>query len=619
MKPKLAQHFLQGMPWRFFRKLALMQVIVTSLMIVVTAYISRQYLRTYIINQSQEQIEDSLSFLISSFSREGYDINRWCDVLTTSKRTRFTMIGLDGTPLCDTFFNIDEMDNHADRPEVIAALTHGLGFSNRHSDTSQSQIMYGAVLVKNAEGQDWFILRHGFPLERLSAALKALDQSVFIFVLPLLLLTSLFSLYGSLQVSSPLRSLLAKIEHMKRISRRTQRKHHAEGPELTDIDPESDEWDLLEKTLDKAKEDLENYLSELYVENEKINILMESISDCILAINTNEMILLANGQFRKNFVPLDYKKRDLADFKIWEIIRDADVQDLYREVMNTENPKKVRNILLDIKGGKARGYFDLTISPMHDSENKLFGAVCVFHNVTDRKTAEQLREDFVTNVSHEVRTPLTALKGYVQVLKSALQKDQLNDDILNCLARIESNSDRLTHLFNDILNLSVIESKRKVDKLPLNTEEITSSVIANVRQGYLKKKIELSTDYQTPTVYANPVLLEQVLTNLLDNAYKYTPEGGKVRIVWTTDNLHYVLKVIDSGEQIPKEHHPRLFERFYRVDPSRSREQGGTGLGLAIVKHIVQKHYGSISVGHNPEGGNYFCVLFPIKERFKSE
>lgn len=618
MKASGLEKYLDGLPWRFFRKLALMQIIITSLMVVTTAYIARYYLRTFVTNQAQEHLEESLNFLVKSLSEHPYDALEWCAHLDWHSKARFTIIALNGEPLCDTQIPLDQLNNHSDRPEVILAFENPIGFATRFSDSAGTQFMNGATLVRDQDQKPQFILRQSFPLERMTSAMQALDRSIMIFVFPLLILTSLFSLYGSLQVSSPLRSLLAKIEHMKRISHRSKGKSLETYSDQNFIEKENDEWLLLEKTLDRAKIDLENYLSELYVENEKITILMESISDSILAISKTEMILLANGQFKKNFVPLDYKKRDLTDFKVWEIFRDTEVQEIYREVLQSEVSKKVRNLQFDIKGGKARGYFDMTVSPMHDSMNNVIGAVCVFHNVTDRRSAEQLREDFVTNVSHEVRTPLTALKGYVQILKSTLEQDKCTEEVQNCLNRIESNSDRLTHLFTDILNLSVIESKRKVDKTLISTEEMTSGVLANVKQSYLRKQIAIETNYECEKVYANAPLLEQVLTNLLDNAFKYSPDKGRVTVLWDTDSHYYVLTIKDNGEQIPREHHPRLFERFYRVDSSRSRGQGGTGLGLAIVKHIVQKHYGSISVGHNPEGGNYFCVKFPIKEKFQA-
>ncbi len=613
MKIDLKQRYFKNLPWKFFRKLALMQIVVTSLMIVTTASIARYFLRTQISNQAQEQLAESLSFIERTYKSQNYSFEEFCQVLSAKGKSRFTLIKIDGTPFCDNHFPINELNNHLERPEVQEALSQTQGFSHRFSDTADSDYLYGARLVSDSSGKPSLIIRQAFPLEYLTDAMRTLDRSILLFIFPLLILTSLISLYGSLQVSSPLRSLLSKIEHMKNKSR-----HDGNALTFTTDGEQPDEWSLLERTLDRAKHDLENYFNELYIENEKINILMESISDCILAINLSEMILFANGQFRKNFVSLEFKKKDLREFKIWEIIRDSEIQNLFKEVMKNSGPKKIRNIQLDIKGGKARGFFDITISPMKDAENKVFGAVCVLHNVTDRKTAEQLREDFVTNVSHEVRTPLTALKGYVQLLKGSLAQTNSNPDVAQALNRIEANSDRLTLLFNDILQLSVIESKRKVDRQKLSTEEITSGVLANVKQSYLNKKIDVKLSFVCPHVYANAPLLEQVLTNLLDNAYKYTGENGHLEVEWNTEQNYYTLIIKDSGDQIPKQHHARLFERFYRVDPSRSRDQGGTGLGLAIVKHIIQKHYGSIAVGHNPEGGNFFKVKLPIKESFDS-
>lgn len=158
----------------------------------------------------------------------------------------------------------------------------------------------------------------------------------------------------------------------------------------------------------------------------------------------------------------------------------------------------------------------------------------------------------------------------------------------------------------------MIESKRKVEKESVSTEDLTSHAIANLKQSYQSKTIEIETIYNLPTIQAHPQLLEQVITNLLDNAFKYSPENSKIQIRWDKQDEYSVLSVSDNGESIAQKHHARLFERFYRVDPSRSRDQGGTGLGLAIVKHIVQKHLGTVHYEAPLEGGNKFIVRLPL-------
>jgi len=237
------------------------------------------------------------------------------------------------------------------------------------------------------------------------------------------------------------------------------------------------------------------------------------------------------------------------------------------------------------------------------------GAVAVFADVTEQKMAEQMREDFVANVSHEVRTPLTAMKGYAQMLKNLVKEGQA----LEFINKIEHNSDRLTALFQDILQLSVIESTTRAKKEAVQVEDITSSVLSNLKQVYADKKIEVKIRYDIKTIWANPAMMEQVLTNLLENAMKYTPAQSSIELNWRRgkSNVNDILEVIDNGPGIAPEYLPRLFERFYRVDSSRSRDQGGTGLGLAIVKHIVQIHDGKVDVESVVGTGTTFKIKLP--------
>ena len=270
---------------------------------------------------------------------------------------------------------------------------------------------------------------------------------------------------------------------------------------------------------------------------------------------------------------------------------------------------------LPVKDGKQIAFFDVEVNPLFDQKGVVFGAVGILHDVTERKMAEQMREDFVANISHEVRTPLTAVKGFVQLLKN--MSPEQSGEITSLVGKIEINADHLTALFNDILHLSVIESKKVIEKETIALKDFTNNIIANVKQGHPAKKLKISTSFAIEKVWANPTLLEQVLSNLIDNAYKYTAKQGEVFITWkqiskgAAQNKFDVLIIEDSGIGIPKEHQPRIFERFYRVDPGRSREMGGTGLGLAIVKHIVQNHLGQITVKSKMGKGSIFTVEIP--------
>jgi two-component system phosphate regulon sensor histidine kinase PhoR len=227
------------------------------------------------------------------------------------------------------------------------------------------------------------------------------------------------------------------------------------------------------------------------------------------------------------------------------------------------------------------------------------------------KKAEKMRIEFVANVSHELRTPLTSIKGYAETLLQDLEEGRKPDpDFLKIILK---NSDRLLALINDLLDLSAIESGAdELHPVAVNLKEITDHVALHLEALATKKQTRIISDVQTPLLLADPKRLEQVLTNLIDNAIKYCPPQSEIRVTWTQEENEIVLRVSDNGPGIAEKYLDRLFERFYRLDKGRSREMGGTGLGLSIVKHIMQRHNGSIkaesSVGH----GTTFVCRFPV-------
>lgn len=599
-KEKTFTKLVNTLPWKFFRKLALVQIVMASFIIIATAWTAREFLETHLTNQAQAQINESLNLIKQSIETQKLSPLNWCQSLSQSSKTRYTVINDRGTAVCDNVVALEKIESLFPKEEVRDAIRLGEGTAVR--DEGQGPEVFGAISIDiQLDGmQQRFIIRQSIPLGKISEAMQEWDKTIISLLFPLLIITSLISLWGSLQVSTPLRGILTKIEKMKRVTQDTT---------LTE---EEDEWLIVEKTLENAQKGLESFLDELHKENEKMFTVMESIKDSLLAVGKDNEVLFVNNHFRKTFLNKTIKKKELAQLKLWEVIRDQQIQNLYKEAFESLELKKIRNLELPVKGGKRNGYFDVRISPLMNSNNETFGAVAVFHDVTDRKLADQMREDFVANVSHEVRTPLTAMKGYVQILKNANSENF--DSMKSFLDKIEQNSDRLTTLFNDILNLSVIESSGgKINKETLIPEEITSNVIANVRQGFHDKNISIDCDYAIEKCWSNPQMLEQVLTNLIDNAFKYTPENGQIHVKWsqTEDQKYDLLTISDNGYGIPKEHHGRLFERFYRVDSSRSREIGGTGLGLAIVKHIIQNHNGKIEVKSKEGDGTTFLCHFP--------
>jgi two-component system phosphate regulon sensor histidine kinase PhoR len=616
-KERLRQFFIfiTSLPWKHFRKTAALQMLISLFVMLVIATMARFYFKTYGLNQAREQLKGSLLLIRQSIETQKISPLGWCQSLRLNWKNRYTLLTEEGKVLCDSHLPPEKLPPELASPEVREAISGKMGFHIRKSKTENFEEMYGALTPKTPyrNRTQNYIIRQAVSLRPLNQAMVELDRAIIIFLVPFLFVTTLISLWIYLQGSSPLLQIVRKVDKMKRTAADGELESGEESNALPYGIPDGtdDEWTEVEQTLDRVQQNLEKYIDELYNENEKLNTVMRSISDSILAIGLNENILFANRQFRKNFIGKEFRDHQLSRYKIWEVNRDIILHEQLKLCLETREYVKKRKIHLPVKGGKRYRYFDLRINPLINNRGEIFGAAGVLQDVSDQMLAEQMREDFVANVSHEVRTPLTALKGYIQIIKNLVNKD--DDKITNYLEKVEQNSDRLTHLFSDILNLSVIESKQVIAKESVFVEEITNTVINNVKQGYQEKNITINTKFNIEKIWANPQLLEQVITNLVENALKYTPDGGHVDIEWTQGSAgkYDTLSVSDSGYGIPKEHLPRLFERFYRVDHGRSRDAGGTGLGLAIVKHIVQIHNGRVSVSSEADKGTTFVVKFP--------
>ncbi|MGZ5279945.1 MAG: sensor histidine kinase, partial [Pseudobdellovibrionaceae bacterium] len=240
----------------------------------------------------------------------------------------------------------------------------------------------------------------------------------------------------------------------------------------------------------------------------------------------------------------------------------------------------------------------------------LYGAMALFHDITEIKKADQIRIEFVENASHELRTPLTSVKGFVDTAKEDLQAGR-TEQLGYFLNVISKNVDRLTELVGDMLTLSALDSGAAVKKELIRPIEITQDLIERMASLAAEKQIAIQITAEAEELSADPRKVDQVLGNLVGNAIKYIPIGGKIDVRWEEDDQHVILRVIDNGPGIAEMHLKRLFERFYRIDKGRSRDVGGTGLGLSIVKHIMQTHGGSVQVKSELGFGSEFICLFP--------
>jgi two-component system phosphate regulon sensor histidine kinase PhoR len=330
----------------------------------------------------------------------------------------------------------------------------------------------------------------------------------------------------------------------------------------------------------------------LCTEKTRLEVTIESIAEGILVVGRDGRVVMANTALGRLFaLNMPLEGRPTA-----EVVRQASIQDA---ICYSLEHGTSRSLEVEMMGSIAR-HLDMHVEPIRRG-NECVGVVSVFYDITRLRQLERLRRDFVANVSHELRTPLTAIKGYAETLTDGALEDR--EAAGRFIAIISSHADRLNRLLDDLLDLSRLESDQlQVDKTPCNLRSLVEVGSASVAAASEKKNIAISSEVAADIeVSCDPKLIEQALINLLDNAIKYTAEGGEVRVFTRIESSRLWLDVVDTGIGIPSEDLGRVFERFYRVDKGRSRAMGGTGLGLAIVRHVVEAH-GERVLGAEPIG-----------------
>jgi len=358
---------------------------------------------------------------------------------------------------------------------------------------------------------------------------------------------------------------------------------------------------------DSAKKDFLKELSTSWVDRENFETILSSMVEGVIVINSKGKIEHASPNFCQL---LELRSKETQDKLYWEVIWNQEINDSLKEaLLHKRAVKKEINII-----GPQESFFSMQISPVMDKGDKLLSLIAVFHDITELKKLERIRADFVANVSHELKTPLTAIKGFVETLKTSAKDDPVAT--ARFLDIIDKQAQRLENLVNDLLILSSIEFKEvKMNFVAESLNKIVFSVIALQKKIIEDKGHQLIVDVQEdlPKVLVDRQRMEQVFLNLLDNAVKFTPTGGKISIKAFWEKPYVRVEVMDSGVGIPPEHLSRVFERFYRVDRARSREAGGTGLGLSIVRQIVSAHQGKIEVESSLDVGTTFRIFLPCQ------
>jgi len=438
---------------------------------------------------------------------------------------------------------------------------------------------------------------------RLSVPLKEVDDSVnllrikiVLVVLIVLLATSAVSFWQTEHLRRLLRQITDFSKSLSRgeIDRRLYLTNAGEFSEIAE-----------NLTLMSLK--LQEMIARNEEERDRLNVILKSIPDALLIIDAKGNIILSSLSAREFFgdVPM-------TGMQFIEVVRSNEIADLIDRVHETLSPGST-SFRIDAPREK---YLSVRVSPLSYRENELSGFVAVFHDITQIEKLEEVRKDFIANVSHEIKTPITAIKGFADTLLDGALDDREN--ALRFIGAIKSNSERINSLVDDLLIISKIElGVIKVEKTVVDIEDVFRNVLELVRDKAVAKGISLTTSNRPGIreIKADKNRLIQILTNLVDNAIKFT-EAGSVKFGIDKEDEKVVLFVEDTGIGVPNKHLPRLGERFYRVDPARSRKMGGTGLGLAIVKHLVKAHGWQIQIESSEGKGTKIRIVLP-EERYQ--
>ena len=590
--------------WRLFLTYAVLTVVAATVFVVL--FQSRQ--REAIESEVRQRLRDEAAML-EVFAEAAWESSEapveelrstWQPKLESLGRevgTRLTLLRADGTVLADSSADARQMENHRDRPEIERAAGDRVGFVTRSSQSVGERFEYCAVRVGSRDEPRGFV-RVALPWTPFEARLKAASRLVagtaVIVTLLALMLTFLLE-----------RRLVRPLEQLTQA---------AQAIAAGDVGQEvivrnRDEIGTLAVAFNMMSRELAHRLEQLQAnrrERDENSDLMEtvlgSMIEGVVVIDSRQRILYANAAAGPL---LDFPKAQAAGLSLFEAARHPRVQQVVEAVLSGRTPDRV-----EYEVPRTNAIVALIGSPLPGDPPP--GAVLVLHDVTELRRLENLRREFVSNVSHELKTPLTTIQAYTETLLDGAISDPNNNR--KFLERIDEQAERLHKLILDLLSLARIEAAEDAyELLPVSVVNTVQVCMDEYLPVAASKGVELLVHPppESVVVWADEEGLLTVLNNLVDNAIKYTPSGGRVSLRWRIGGRRVVIEVEDSGIGIPKQHQVRIFERFYRVDKARSRELGGTGLGLSIVKHWVQVFGGSVEVASELGRGSTFAVRLP--------
>ena len=583
---------------RTLRRLLLGYLILHLIAAAIFVLVLTGTLRNQMVRDAREKMDALASLLVEHV--EGLDGKLNSSTLPDhieeiGKKTgmRFTLITSEGNVVADSTTGTRDIGPHGTREEVLIAKQDGVGFSQRHSDTLGQQMMYLAKQTDDEAQAGGGYVRVAVPMGSISAAVSSVQRYVWAFAIGLGALTALLMAFLSANFLKPLASF-------SEAARKIGEGDYESVPMIQNRD---DEWGKLGDAFGKMQLELRHRENRLEMNSQRLEAVLSSMIEGVLAVKPDGEVMLANGAACRM---LSFHREKLVGRKLGEVVRISELTQAIEKSQKERTFSKAEFKTID----EPPRTLKVRVSMLADEEKP--GVAVVLHDVSELRQLETMRQDFVANVSHELKTPLASIKAYAETLRLGAIHDENKN--IQFLEQIEFQADMLNNQIQDLLQLARVESGEKTFSInDVDVNMICESLHRQFLDAALGRHLELHLQLAQPTPLArcDADAIETVVKNLVVNAIHYTPEGGRVSISTSVDENWVVISVIDSGIGIAPEQQARIFERFYRVDRARSRDMGGTGLGLAIVKHLTQAFGGTVNLESQLGKGSQFHVRLP--------
>lgn len=551
-----------------------------------------------LFEKARSSLESKMVFakvIARDFIKDGELISQasWRTDMANSE-TRFSIIKLDGEVIFDSSRPVEELDNHRERPEILQAAGEGRGQAKRYSQSVQADLLYIALRLDSESGPIGYV-RLSSATRLISEELKALESQLIFVILVTLLIVFLVSFLLSRRFYQPIAAAtlyareIAEGNYQLRLPGRTQ-----------------DEVGVLERSLNELARKTQDRMQRLVESRNQVEAILSGLEEGVVTLDKKERIAHINTAAIA-LLDLNDNRDSIVGKSVSEAIQIPKIQSLLEAALS-DSVDPDRSLVVNDRS------LEVAILTMNSETGSHEGVILVFQDITARGRLDKIRSDFVANASHELKTPLAAIKGIIETI---IDDDQMPKEVArNFFFRVLAQTDRLNKIVVDLMQLSRFDSYRDQ-----KVSQDRVDMVRELRQVYsaLKTTAEeqdvslvLQTEEEKVYVSGDSEALSQLISNLVENAIKYSPAQSTVMMRVEREKNLVVIRVEDNGIGISAEEQQRIFERFYRVDPARSREMGGTGLGLSIVKHIADVHDGSVEVTSEEGKGSIFTVRLPV-------